>query len=249
MSSAISNDIEQIVRLVVQRLRADTLVVPSSQERTTNDGMALGVGQTKTCDGVLHLTSGVISLSEVQDRLSGIHTVQIGKKALVTPAVSDELRRRNVRLARVGERPTNNPRLRVQAAEADSPSAHSFQLIASSDKLKTIIAVVKGIPVRARSTDLTTVELVQQILHDWQQDTRAVWCSLEPYAAAMACMTGGQQRLRAIGLHHPAELIQAVGQCHPNVLVVDDRRWSGYQVARLIQSWSSLDGRFSGRSK
>lgn len=249
MTSATDNEIEQIVRLVVQRLRADTLVVQSGQDRTSNKKNGTGADESNACEGVLHLASGVISLSEVQDRLSGIHTVRIGKKALVTPAASDELRRHSVRIARVGERIASDPSLAVHGAEANSQSAHRFELIAGSDKMKTILAIVNGMPVRTKLTNQPPVELVQLILQDWQQSSRAVWCSLEPYAAAMACMTSGQQRLRAVGLHHPAELNQALGQCHPNVLVVDERRWSGYQVARLIQSWSRLDDRISGKAK
>jgi hypothetical protein len=47
--------------------------------------------------------------------------------------------------------------------------------------------------------------------------------------------------MRVACLHQAADLSQAVLEIQPNILVLDDARWSGYQVGRLVQAWSRFE--------
>jgi len=84
-------DVERIVSEVIRRLIAMGVVVPNGNGDTC----------TESTGNELHLTDRVVSLAVIERRLDGVRRVTVEKKAVVTPAVRDELREKNVELVRV----------------------------------------------------------------------------------------------------------------------------------------------------
>ncbi len=85
-----STDIEQIIRVVMQRLAA------------AGDLMS-GVGSiadTRELDSELILRDRVVTLATLEGKLSGKKKLRVHPRAIVTPAVTDELRRIKVELVR-----------------------------------------------------------------------------------------------------------------------------------------------------
>ena len=84
------HDVEWIVREVVRRLLERGVEVPAN-----------GHASAQTADGgVLTLPDRVVSLATIADRLAGVRQVVVSAKAVVTPAVRDELRARQIELIR-----------------------------------------------------------------------------------------------------------------------------------------------------
>ena len=89
-----AQDIERIVSEVVRRLRQAGVEVQSAEESVSASDTA-EAGST-TCT----VTDHVISLESIQDRLDNLQHLVVGARAVVTPAVRDALRERNITLER-----------------------------------------------------------------------------------------------------------------------------------------------------
>jgi hypothetical protein len=81
-------DIDRIVAEVVRRLRA--IMANSSTP----------VSAAREATSSLNLSDNVITLQTLRGRLEGITTVIVSERAIVTPAVKDELRDRKIRWER-----------------------------------------------------------------------------------------------------------------------------------------------------
>jgi hypothetical protein len=81
-------DIDRIVAEVVRRLRAIM---------ATSSTPVVAVRETTSS---LNLTEKVITLQTLRGRLEGITSVIVSDRAIVTPAVKDELRDRKIRWER-----------------------------------------------------------------------------------------------------------------------------------------------------
>jgi hypothetical protein len=81
-------DIDRIVAEVVRRLRA--IMATSSTP----------VAAVRETASSLNLTDKVITLQTLRGKLDGITTVIVSERAIVTPAVKDELRDRKIRWER-----------------------------------------------------------------------------------------------------------------------------------------------------
>ena len=86
-------DIERIVREVIRRLR-------EHQEKTKASPNGKTEGGAQHVAHSLEMNEHVITLASLENRLSGISRVAVGHRAVVTPAVVDELRERKVELVR-----------------------------------------------------------------------------------------------------------------------------------------------------
>jgi hypothetical protein len=82
-----ADQLEWIVAEVVKRLRAETACGCQSNAKP----------QTA---GVMELTERVVTTSTLRNRLEGIASVRVSRRAIVTPAAVDELRERGVTLQR-----------------------------------------------------------------------------------------------------------------------------------------------------
>lgn len=81
-------DIDRIVAEVVRRLRAlAASSTPASSQKTE-------------ANSSLNLNEKVITLATLKGRLDGISTLIVSERAIVTPAVKDELRDRKIRWKR-----------------------------------------------------------------------------------------------------------------------------------------------------
>lgn len=92
-------DIQWIVNEVLRRLRTD---VSTSAKSGQNNAEALHTnGQTTTSPPEeLVMQERLITLAALDGRLAGIRRVVVPQRAVVTPAVKDELKQRNVQLLR-----------------------------------------------------------------------------------------------------------------------------------------------------
>jgi hypothetical protein len=73
-------DVEYIIREVIRRL------------------MAMGNETSRDDGGTVTLTERLVTMSTLDGRLANVKRLIVGKKALVTPLVKDELRNRKITL-------------------------------------------------------------------------------------------------------------------------------------------------------
>ena len=73
-------DVEYIIREVIRRL------------------MAMGNETSRDDGGTVKLTERLVTMSTLDGRLANVKRLIVGKKALVTPLVKDELKKRKITL-------------------------------------------------------------------------------------------------------------------------------------------------------
>ncbi|MBU4271872.1 MAG: hypothetical protein KKA28_08435, partial [Planctomycetes bacterium] len=95
-----SIDIDRVVREVLAELGAapdgDTKKREEGREKREKQG--LGTSVPSAADGELAVTSRVVSINELSGRLDSVRRVVVSRRAVVTPAVRDELLRRGIAL-------------------------------------------------------------------------------------------------------------------------------------------------------
>ncbi len=223
-------EIETIIRVVLERLRqvdaapratasmqpAAPLAVHVTPE-TAPAAASLQPDATR-----LRLELPLITLEELRNNLSGIKVVEVPRRAVVTPAVLDELRQRGVKLQRL--------------------SPHDLRLSSSTQSSPSVMLVAPNGMVMQQSTAAKVVEdadpqtTLQAIVgHVATPGNGAVWCSPRPFATALATRT--QPQLRAVQLTSFGDLKQAVAEAQPNVLILDPRQWSAPAIANLLRAW------------
>ncbi len=213
--------IEDIVRVVLQRLQSDVVAPPATQ---TAPAQRTATEPVKTNPGEVHIADRVVTLETLKGRLDGTQTVVIHPKAVVTPATRDELRSRNIRLVR-----------QLLATRTLSTRAAPLLLVTTSAQLLVLGKRVCSQQAQslAGTNDIATLAAIEK--HLSSGGVGAVWCSDTPFAAIAA--TFGKAHLRAIQLSDLRSLSPAIEQARPNVIVVDRQSWREAAVANLIRNW------------
>ncbi len=213
--------IEDIVRVVLQRLQSDVVASPATQttpvQRTTVETM-------NTNPGEVHLADRVITLETLKGRLDGAQVFVVHPKAVVTPATRDELRSRNIRLVR-----------QLPATQSHSKRVAPLLLATTSEQLLVLGKRVCSQQAQslASTNDNATLAAIENHLSNG--GAGAVWCTDTPFAAIAA--TFGRRQLRALQLSDLRSLSPALEQARPNLIVVDKQSWREAAVANLIRSW------------
>lgn len=123
-----SIDIEAIVRLVVERLRLETANGSIARSAAQQPHLAEpSESAPDTAATNLMIEERVVTTELLRGRLEGIQSLQVMQKAIVTPAVLDDLRDHNIELRRVdaSQTPTHNARVRLAILTSPATSSQS----------------------------------------------------------------------------------------------------------------------------
>lgn len=217
MMSTTAAEIETIIRIVLERLRAMQAAPPALVPEETP--------QAKANEATLRLDRKLVTLEQLKNRLTGMQVLEVPRRAIVTPAVVDELRARGVKLRR---------------RAAAGPALGSADL-GSADRGGTLLVApqAKHLP-RSSVALLAETPRLEAMLpsiasHVAVAGRGAIWCSTQPFAAALAAKS--HVGLRAIQLANLSDLPCAMEQANPNVLILDDRHWSAASLANLSRKW------------
>ncbi|MBX3421476.1 MAG: hypothetical protein KF752_07970 [Pirellulaceae bacterium] len=246
MNQPSNPEVERIVRLVVARLSQQNAVssaatVGSSavatvleEQQTSVLGEPQSAAESTTAEqtaGALHLSNRIVTLNDLKDRLTGVHKLHVGPKTVVTPAVCDLLRRLEIALVRSSGHTTSRD------SAAGPKNGQAFIVIANPEKLQSISALAKQ-PLSLFPAGAAIDQVALQLSQQLESNSQSVWLSTHPFAVQIACGAKSSPALRAVSLHASTDLPRAMAEARPNLLILDDSRWSAYQVAKLIQSWT-----------
>lgn len=250
--SITTQELETIVRMVVDRLRdsGTSAGVSAESPRDSASQASSKLSSVASADniapGTLVVDDRLVTLQSLSDRLVGITCVQVPRKSVITPAVVDELRRKGIKLVRQVNSLNSNSSTTVSNS-SNAASTTSLCLVANDEKSRIVRSVNKQqtIELIAAGADEQVIAGRLSSMSQQTKKLQVVWCSARPYAAQLACSKLGNPR--AICLLHGNDLRRAVQEASPEVIIVDDDRWSGFQVAKLIQAWSQLVSRGDSR--
>jgi hypothetical protein len=223
------DDIERIVREVLAELG----LAPGTDASPRSGGTAstpppfvvpASAGAPAAADGDLVVGSRVVTLADVAGRLATVRRVLVRPEAVVTPAVRDELRRRNVALA--------------VAPKNGKPQAAGLRLVLVAARTKYDPAALAtalgqgGVEVDQRSLDCLIASTDQLAAEVVKPDT--LGALVTRHTAAGLCLANRHPGVRAVlGTDGPssAAAVAAVGA---NVLVVNPRASTAFQLKQIL---------------
>jgi len=226
--------IERVVREVLAELGLETTArtpagnapAPRSAESREAAHNAGRPGARAPENAQLVVACRVVTLSELEGRLSGVRRVVVPAGAVVTPAVRDELLRRGVDLS-----------FEAPQAEAGGPLRLVVALAARHFDLAPLSAALRrrGVAVDESRFDCliaATDHLSRQLA---QSDTLGLL--LARHTAAALCLANRHATIRAVLGREPVELPADVAAVGANLLVVDPYRVGLSALIRLVQEY------------
>jgi hypothetical protein len=229
-------EIQEIVRLVVERL-SETHRSPglSAGQPPLNALQNIRKGVEPHAEKARVISGKVIALRDIEEQLDDISAIRVAPTALLTPAVKDELRRRGIAVRRDCGAGSVKP---LTNATEDSVAVRPMRLLLPASKRTICESSQQTLQPVVVDEHRSAAEIARWLSGDWEKGDRAIWCSPEPFAALVAISAlSRNDEMRAVGLFEPADLIQAVREAQPHVLIVDDRKWLAHQVLKLARNW------------
>ena len=218
MSSTI--DIDRIVREVVRRLQKQNehaaVVGAGTEQRQTVSG------------GVLRLTNDVVTLAQVAERLSGVQQLVVTQHAVVTPAVRDELRAKQVVLVRDDARSAHTEIDRQKLRHAlvvasDEPSYRGNDISWTGWEIQRVAA-------GDLASQLQQLEIGLEA--NSEQRTFGLFVTRRPYV--VACTANRRPAFRAAVVGQAAETTEARETLDANLFVV--RPLPPFRVNEILQA-------------
>ena len=210
-------DIDGIVDEVLRRLRervssAAAAVVPESTPR-----------KAETCaDGELRLAERVVTLAVIDGRLAGIRHVVVRPDAVVTPAVNDLLRKRNIGVTRdefqPADRLAGTPLVMAASETSYDPAPLLAQTGGELLTAGTLAKAIEALAERIRGRNQLGVLLTGQI-------------------AAAVCLANRRQGVRAaVGGSLPM-IRDAVQSVAANLVVIDPAGRTLTELAKMVREF------------
>lgn len=228
-----ATELEQIVRVVMQRLAASRDLMDGVAEIANNSQLASEL--------VIH--DSVVTLQTIDQQLEGKNTLRVQPRAIITPAVADVLRSLKIKLVREGQ-PSVAPRsLQLKPSTSRASTAHVTHHV----QTHTIPILVCGSASWFNSLprhlcakqatvqaceDGSAVTVIER--HLASGGSHAVWLSNTPFAAMVAASRSS--RAAAVQLPSLRELAEALSQAQPQVLIIDASQWTVAAVGNLVRT-------------
>lgn len=231
-----SIDIDLVVREVLAELGAapagDTKKREGGREkreegREKREKQGLGTLVPSAADGELVLTSRVVSTGELSGRLDSVRRVVVSRRAVVTPAVRDELFRRGIALEYVD--PSDGRKEAIRLAMITSGTDFDpAPLAAALDR--------EGFSVERSDSDCLIAAVDELAKETSRSDTLGVL--LTPHTAAGLCLANRLPGVRAIGGSCAPEVAAAAAAVGANLLVADPRAGSFFQLKQIVAEFA-----------
>lgn len=220
-------EVETIVRVVIQRLRAATAPVQSTSTTAT----ASATTTTSPPGQTLKLEDRVVTLRTLEGRLQDVCTVQVPAAAVITPAVRDELRDRDIQLDCTA--PTS-----VASVSQSTITSGNSSLLLLADSVWSVHDRVFAEVVSGSGNLQSDSCRIAAHLNSGGQGS--IWWSKSPFAALRGTMSN--KALRAVLLPQAADFARAMSEADPNVLILDALSWQANQVLGLAKQWKGRQG-------
>jgi hypothetical protein len=206
-------DIERVVREVLAELkRAPAPEEPMAAAQTLTPG-----------NGELVISTRLVTMEEITDRLDGIRRVAVDPRAVITPAVRDALRQRNIELSR------------ALPAKNTSPAPPRLVVVTARTKLdpKLLASSLRseGIQVQCHKSDCILAATDQLAAEVSKSD--ALGLLLTPHTAAALCLANRLAGVRAVLGSNANSLESDLSAVGANLLVVDPQSVGLFKLSRM----------------
>jgi len=212
-------DIDRLVREVLAQLGAGaTGGLPASAQDDVSAATASAAG-----DGDFVLTCRVVTMSEVAGRLASMRRLVVPAQAVVTPAVRDELRRRDISLIYA-----------PAALAAGSAGRLCLGSVGGRFDPAPLVAALagQGVDVRASASNCLLAAVDRLAAEVVQPGTLGLLVT--EHIAAALCLANRHRGVRAVSGADAAAIAATVAAVGANLLVLDPAVGSQYQLRQII---------------
>ncbi|MCA9191438.1 MAG: hypothetical protein KDB03_06745 [Planctomycetales bacterium] len=200
--------------------QANSLTLPLGESNAGEERVRHESHLETTDPGELWLHGRVITLASLRGRWQQLHTVCVPTTSVVTPAVLDELRLRNITLRR-GEQSTTQPAVRVAIFADGQPSRDSQSMNVHFMSLRERVEVRAG-----------------EVLASISRGEYAIWLADEPFKGTLHLSQAKGQRV--VHLPSLSGLQAAISQTQPQAIVIERGAWNLAATANLSKAWVQL---------
>jgi len=209
--AVVRTDVERIVRQVLAEIAGGK---PVAQSSATSNGA-----------GDLVVSKRVVSLADVEGRLTGVTRVIVERGAVFTPAARDELKQHGVSIASAVRAGIKQAKLRIGLAAAETKyDAKAFIAALATDGFEVETLKENCLPG-------TIDKLCCRVKHD------GVGLLITSSAAAALCLANRQSGVRAALAVNVAAVEGAVSAIGANLLVVDPAGKSLFELRQIVRQW------------
>ncbi len=228
MNTTSSEEIERVVQVVLQRLRDFAPLTSQGIAEQNSAAQAEQVTQHKISDtALLVLNDPVISVATIQDRLAGIKQVCVPIQSVVTPAVKDLLRGKQIAISRVERMP--------QRAGSQSMVTSGSRPALVCGTATWLNSVAKQIPSLVDVKIGCETNCLESISRHLQcAGNRVLWVADRPFAAACQASKNGHAFAQITVL---ADLECALDETGAELIIVNARNWTVAAVCNLVRAW------------
>lgn len=224
-------EIERLVRAVLAELGDAPQATATPPAVAPAKPAPVEKAEKPAAPGELVLTGRVITLAELGERLSGVRRLVVPPRAIVTPSVRDELRRRNVELV-FGHR---NGAARTTASVSLAMAVHGRRFEAGP--LVQLLAS-DGIATQPQPFDCiiaATDQLAQEV-----SGGKSLGLLLTQHTAAGLCLANRHAGVRAVLGSDGESVARDAVAVGANLLVLDPVKQGMYRAKQLIGQFYRL---------
>ncbi len=223
--------IERIVREVLANLpaaKATSLLVPPSSTASVKTGTpAISAADVPQANAIA-IDGKIITLAQLEKRIQPASQILLHRGALVTPAARDWLRERNVAIAfhPAKSSAVTPPKWQLACATAET-DFDPAQLLRNANKDNVATD-------RLASTGLSSVidELADRVAKGGM-----LGLLFTTKLAAGNCLANRVRGVRAASAHCQVGVKQAIAEIGLNLLVIDPRGKSSFQLGKMLQAF------------
>lgn len=206
--------VERVVAEVVRRLTAGASVVAPA---VTSPSVAIS-----TSSATLQIHERLVTMATLDGRLASAARLVVPKRAIVTPQVRDELKRRKIELVRCDNVQPGSVEIRLLLA-ADT---------ASREALKGLAGLIERAEViESGATSCLTGTVKELTRHMGARRTPGLLLTEQPFAAVAAAYAAGQI---AAHVRTAADVAQAKKETKTNLFVIEAAKLQRPALARLV---------------
>lgn len=218
-------DIEQVVREVLRALGQTAPLAPPVPLSSNGRGGAGVVPPSVTqTEGQLVVSDRVVTLTQLDGRLNGIRQVVVPPQAVVTPAVLDELARRNVTLSFASAQPESLVQTLRLVVVATGTKFDPARLVAALKKTSFLV-VPHTLDCVMASCDVLAHQLSQG---------KTLGLLLTRYTSPALCLANRLAGVRAVAAVDAVTVRRAAKMVGANLLVVDPEAGSLFSLRQMV---------------
>jgi hypothetical protein len=222
-------DIERVVQEVLRELKLQAVPPATAAPTHAAPTPETPPAPVPASDGQVTLSERLVTMSVLEGRLAGLRKLVVGPRSVVTPAVRDELARRNVQLLVGTDRATPDV------------AKESLRLVLVThghryDPANLLAAMRKGslaVEHQAKDCIMATSDLLAAEVA--KPDT--LGAVLTRHTAAGLCVANRLPGVRAVWGLDPAQVTSVAAAVGANLLVVDPAGGSLFWLKRMLDAF------------